>query len=57
MKKALVLFVTAGGPSLDELPSILQALEEGGADIIEVGFRLAILSPTAQPSRQVRSDH
>lgn len=35
---ALVLFVTAGDPDLDQLPSILSALVEGGADIIEVGL-------------------
>src|SRR5689334_15049367 len=35
---ALVLFVTAGDPRLDDLPAILDALQEGGADIIEVGI-------------------
>jgi tryptophan synthase alpha chain len=34
---ALVLFVTAGDPSLRDLPGILEALAEGGADLIEVG--------------------
>jgi len=37
-EKALVLFVTAGDPSLAALPPILDALVEGGADIIEVGL-------------------
>ncbi|MCW5937929.1 MAG: tryptophan synthase subunit alpha [Fimbriimonadaceae bacterium] len=37
-EKALVLFVTAGDPSLDQLPAILDALAEGGADAIEVGL-------------------
>lgn len=37
-EKALVLFVTAGDPDLGELPAILSALEEGGADIIEIGI-------------------
>lgn len=37
-EKALVLFVTAGDPALEYLPGVLQALEEGGADIIEVGL-------------------
>ena len=37
-ERALVLFVTAGDPSLDQLPAILGALTEGGADIIEVGL-------------------
>lgn len=36
-EKALVLFVTAGDPSLSELPAVLEALAEGGADVIEVG--------------------
>ena len=37
-EKALVLFVTAGDPPLEELPAVLEALEEGGADVIEVGI-------------------
>ena len=37
-EKALVCFVTAGDPSLDELPNILKCLDEAGADIIEVGI-------------------
>ena len=37
-ERALVLFVTAGDPSLDDLPAILAALEEGGADLLEVGI-------------------
>lgn len=37
-EKALVLFVTAGDPSLEDLPAILDALAEGGADIIEIGL-------------------
>ena len=36
-ERALVLFVTAGDPSLEDLPAILDALAEGGADLIEVG--------------------
>ena len=49
------MFVTAGDPSLDELPSILQALEEGGADIIEVGIPFSdpiADGPTIQASSQ-----
>jgi len=34
---ALVAFVTAGDPSLERLPAVLEALEAGGADVIEVG--------------------
>lgn len=37
-EKALIAFVTAGDPPLDDLPYILDALSEGGADIIEVGL-------------------
>lgn len=37
-KKALIPYVTAGDPNLSELPAILQALEEGGADAVEVGI-------------------
>ncbi|MBX3119678.1 MAG: tryptophan synthase subunit alpha [Fimbriimonadaceae bacterium] len=37
-EKALVLFVTAGDPDLEELPSILTTLQEAGADLIEVGI-------------------
>ena len=36
-EKALVLFVTAGDPPLEELPAVLETLAEGGADVIEVG--------------------
>ena len=35
---ALVVFVTAGDPTIDELPEILLALVEGGADVIEIGL-------------------
>ena len=37
-EKALVLFVTAGDPSLEELPSILRCLEDSGADVLEIGI-------------------
>jgi tryptophan synthase alpha chain len=37
-EKALVLYVTAGDPDLDQLPGILSALVEGGADLIEIGI-------------------
>ncbi|MBS1705875.1 MAG: tryptophan synthase subunit alpha [Armatimonadetes bacterium] len=37
-EKALIPFVTAGDPPLDQLPSILSALCEGGADAIEIGL-------------------
>lgn len=37
-EKALVPFVTAGDPPLDQLPAVLEALVEGGADVIELGI-------------------
>ncbi|MCH8979463.1 MAG: tryptophan synthase subunit alpha [Armatimonadetes bacterium] len=54
-EKALVLFVTAGDPSLDALPEIMDALAEGGADIIEVGIPFSdpiADGPTIQASSQ-----
>lgn len=53
--KALVLFVTAGDPPLDQLPAILSALEEGGADVIEIGIPFSdpiADGPTIQASSQ-----
>lgn len=35
---ALIPFITAGDPSLEELPIILDALVAGGADAIEIGI-------------------
>lgn len=52
---AIVTFVTAGDPSLSELPQILSALAEGGADIIEVGLPFSdpiADGPTIQASSQ-----
>lgn len=37
-EKALIPFVTAGDPGLDQLPFILRTLEEAGADLVEVGI-------------------
>ncbi len=54
-EKALVLFVTAGDPSLDELPAILEALAEAGADVLEVGIPFSDPfgeGPTIQASSQ-----
>lgn len=48
-------YVTAGDPSLEELPAILTALEEGGADLIEVGLPFSdpiADGPTIQASTQ-----
>ncbi len=36
-RKALIPYVTAGDPYADTTPQIMQALAEGGADIIELG--------------------
>ena len=35
---ALVTFVTAGDPTSEATPAILDALVEGGADVIELGM-------------------
>ena len=54
-EKALILFVTAGDPNLNELPAVLSALVEGGADIIEVGIPFSdpiADGPTIQASTQ-----
>lgn len=37
-EKALVAFVTAGDPALDQLVPILHALEDAGVDVIEIGI-------------------
>jgi tryptophan synthase alpha chain len=36
-RKALIPYVTAGDPFVDATPDIMQALADGGADIIELG--------------------
>lgn len=36
--KGLVIYVTAGDPSLDATGSLLEAVQNGGADIIELGI-------------------
>ncbi len=53
--KALVAFVTAGDPDINELPNILKALEEAGADLVEVGIPFSdpiADGPTIQASSQ-----
>ena len=37
-EKALGMFVTSGFPDLDATPDLLQAIDEGGADFIELGM-------------------
>lgn len=54
-ERALVPFVTAGDPPLDQLPAILDALVEAGADAIEVGVPFSdpiADGPTIQASSQ-----
>lgn len=54
-EKALVLFLTAGDQPLEELPSLLETLVEGGADVIEVGIPFSDPfgeGPTIQSSSQ-----
>lgn len=36
-RKALIPYVTCGDPALDTTPQVMQALADGGADIIELG--------------------
>ena len=36
-RKALVVFITAGDPDLEETKSILDVIDDSGADIIELG--------------------
>ncbi|GIV08088.1 MAG: tryptophan synthase alpha chain [Fimbriimonadales bacterium] len=35
---ALIAYITAGDPSLKQLPDILQLLQDSGVDMVEVGF-------------------
>lgn len=54
-ERALVAFVTAGDPDLAALLDILCALEEGGADIVEIGIPFSdpiADGPTIQASSQ-----
>jgi len=54
-EKALVLFFTAGDQPLSELPGIVDALAEGGADVIEIGIPFSDPfgeGPTIQASSQ-----
>src|SRR5437773_368386 len=36
-RKALIAYITAGDPSPDRTPALVEALERGGADLIELG--------------------
>lgn len=59
-EKALVLFFTAGDQPLDQLPDIVSALQEGGADVVEVGIPFSDPfgeGPIIQASSQRSLDH
>ncbi len=59
-EKALVLFLTAGDQPLSELSSIVATLEEGGADVIEIGIPFSDPfgeGPTIQASSQRSLDN
>jgi len=59
-EKALVLFFTAGDQPLSELPAIVDALVEGGADLIEIGIPFSDPfgeGPTIQASSQRALDN
>lgn len=59
-EKALIVFVTAGDPELDQLPSILETLQEAGADLIEIGIPFSdpiADGPTIQASNQRALDN
>ena len=36
-RKGLIAYITAGDPSPDRTPALVDALERGGADLIELG--------------------
>ena len=44
--KAFIAFITAGDPSLEITEQIIYALEEAGADLIEIGIPFS--DPTAE---------
>ncbi|MBI3471702.1 MAG: tryptophan synthase subunit alpha, partial [Candidatus Solibacter usitatus] len=36
-RKGLIAYLTAGDPTPDRTPSLVEALERGGADLVELG--------------------
>lgn len=59
-EKALVLFLTAGDQPLEDLAAIVTALEEGGADVVEIGIPFSDPfgeGPTIQASSQRALDN
>lgn len=54
-EKALVLFLTAGDQPLADLPALIEAFVEGGADVVEIGIPFSDPfgeGPTIQASSQ-----
>jgi tryptophan synthase alpha chain len=54
-EKALICYFTAGDPSIEDVPTICRALEEAGADVIEIGMPFSdpiADGPTIQASSQ-----
>jgi len=54
-EKALIAFITAGDPSLEDLPGIISMLVEAGVDILEIGVPFSdpiADGPTIQASSQ-----
>ena len=45
-KKAFIPFITGGDPTLDVTEQLLYAMEEAGADLIEIGIPFS--DPTAE---------
>ena len=54
-KKALVVYITAGDPSIKVTGQLLPVLEKAGADIIEVGVPFPIRRRTGRSFRPLRS--
>ena len=47
-KKAFIPFITGGDPSIDVTKELLLAMQEAGADLIEIGI------PFSDPTQKVR---
>ena len=48
--KAFIPFITCGDPSLEITEQLVYAMEESGADLIELGIPFS--DPTAEPGSQ-----
>lgn len=46
--KGLIVYLTAGDPTLDATGDLLSALDRAGADVIELGVPSPIRSPMAR---------